>query len=94
MNFLSNNRSSAQKKNHSLYKSLELYVVGLFSALIVALLFFIFRRLSPFIFQTNDDLFLKQLASGEMCGVPQSHLFHIQKINASKFENIHYHSFL
>lgn len=57
MNFLSNNRSSAQKKNHSLYKSLELYVVGLFSALIVALLFFIFRRLSPFIFQTNDDLF-------------------------------------
>lgn len=77
MNFLSNNRSSAQKKNHSLYKSLELYVVGLFSALIVALLFFIFRRLSPFIFQTNDDLFLKQLASGEMCGVPQSHLFHI-----------------
>lgn len=52
-------------------------IAAIFSGLIVGLLFFIFRKISPFIYQTNDDLFLKMLVSGEMCGTPQERLFYI-----------------
>ena len=47
------------------------------SAISVLFLFYCFRKLSPFIYQTNDDLFLKMLVSGEMCGRPQSRLFYV-----------------
>lgn len=47
------------------------------SILVVFLLFCFFRRLSPFVYQTNDDLFLRMVASGEISGTPESHLLHI-----------------
>lgn len=31
----------------------------------------------PFIFNNNDDFFLKQIASGELTGTPETHLLHI-----------------
>ncbi len=49
-----------------------------FIAVIYALgliLFFSWR--SPFIYETNDDLFLKWIASGEITGEPDAMLFHI-----------------
>ena len=52
-------------------------MIGGVSVFSVILLFFCFRQRSPFIYQTNDDLFLKMLVSGEMCGICQTHLFHI-----------------
>lgn len=47
------------------------------SVLAVFLLFCFFRRLSPFVYQTNDDLFLRMIASGEISGTPESHLHFI-----------------
>ncbi len=52
-------------------------IIGLFSALTVALLFCYFRSLSPFIYQTNDDLFLNMIVSGEMTGTPDSRMFYL-----------------
>ncbi len=67
---------SAKTKNSS-QKKLESRVIGIFSALIVLLLFCYFRSLSPFIYQTNDDLFLKMIVSGEMTGTPESRMFYL-----------------
>lgn len=47
------------------------------SVFAVFLLFCFFRRLAPFVYQTNDDLFLRMLVSGEISGTPESHLFYI-----------------
>ena len=52
-------------------------ITGIFSVLIVTLLFIYFRSLSPFIFQTNDDPFLKMILSGEMTGTPCPRSFYI-----------------
>ena len=67
---------SAKTKNTS-QKKLESRVIGIFSVLIVLLLFCYFRSLSPFIYQTNDDLFLKMIVSGEMTGTPESRMFYL-----------------
>lgn len=45
--------------------------------LVVFLLFLFFRHLAPFVYQTNDDLFLRMIASGEISGTPESRLFYI-----------------
>lgn len=45
--------------------------------LVVFLLFCFFHYLSPFIYQTNDDLFLRMIASGEMSGEAESRLHYI-----------------
>lgn len=58
-------------------KALEPYFPGIFSALVVFLLFCYFRRLSPFIYQTNDDLFLKMIVSGEMTCTPDPRMFYL-----------------
>lgn len=47
------------------------------SVLVVFLLFCFFRHLAPFVYQTNDDLFLRMIVSGEISGTPESHLFYI-----------------
>lgn len=47
------------------------------SILVVSLLFCFFRRLAPFVYQTNDDLFLRMIASGEISGEPESRLHFI-----------------
>lgn len=58
-------------------KAFEPHFLGILSILVVLLLFCYFRRLSPFIYQTNDDLFLKMIASGEMTGTPEPHMFYL-----------------
>lgn len=58
-------------------KAFEPYFLSIFSALVVFLLFCYFRRLSPFIFQTNDDLFLKMIVSGVMTGRPDPRMFYL-----------------
>lgn len=50
---------------------------ALASALVVFLLFCLFHYLSPFVYQTNDDLFLRMIVSGEMSGEPESRLYYI-----------------
>ncbi len=45
--------------------------------LVVFLLFCFFRRLAPFVYQTNDDLFIRMIASGEISGMPESRLHFI-----------------
>lgn len=45
--------------------------------LVVFLLFLFFRHLAPFVYQTNDDLFLRMIASGEISGTPESRLHFI-----------------
>lgn len=45
--------------------------------LTVVFVFLYFRHLSPFIYQTNDDLFLKTIVSGEVTGTPQPHLLYM-----------------
>ena len=50
---------------------------ALASALVVFLLFCLFHYLSPFVYQTNDDLFLRMIVSGEMSGEPESRLYFI-----------------
>lgn len=70
-------RQSDKGMNTVSHKKLEFCLLGVFSALVVFLLFCYFRRLSPFIFQTNDDLFLKMIVSGEMIGTPDPHMFYL-----------------
>lgn len=70
-------QSSKEKQNGSIRKSFESYILGIVSVLVVFLLFCYFRRLSHFIYQTNDDLFLKMIVSGEMTGTPNPRLFYI-----------------
>lgn len=53
------------------------FIPALLCALIVLGLFCFFRILSPFVYQTNDDLFLRMIASGEVSGEPESHLHFI-----------------
>lgn len=31
----------------------------------------------PFVFYNNDDLYMKQIVSGELTGTPEAHLLHI-----------------
>ena len=68
---------SENSRNTVSMKALEPYFPGIFSALVVFLLFCYFRRLSPFIYQTNDDLFLKMIVSGEMTGTPDPRMFYL-----------------
>lgn len=46
-------------------------------AFVVFLLFCFFHYLSPFVYQTNDDLFLRMIVSGEMSGEAESRLHFI-----------------
>jgi len=47
------------------------------SAAAVTGLFLYFHSISPFIYLTNDDLFLKTIASGEVTGTPDARLWYI-----------------
>lgn len=58
-------------------KRLGAPILAAVSALTVLCLFVCFHRLSPFIYLTNDDLFLKTLASGEVTGIPAPWLWYI-----------------
>lgn len=69
---LQNNIQKQQNNNGR-----EHYILAIISALTVLLLFVLFRRLTPFVYETNDDLFLRMIASGEMSGVPEAHLHFI-----------------
>uniref|UniRef100_UPI00405730AD hypothetical protein n=1 Tax=Acetatifactor sp. TaxID=1872090 RepID=UPI00405730AD len=44
---------------------------------VVGGLFICFHEKAPFIYATNDDLFLKSIASGEVTGTPEARLLHI-----------------
>lgn len=48
-----------------------------FSAAFVAGLFLYFHSITPFVYLTNDDFFLKTLASGEVTGSPDPRLWYI-----------------
>lgn len=65
------------KTTETSHKTSGSCAIGIFSALTVLLLFCYFRSLSPFIYQTNDDLFLKMIVSGEMTGSPESRMFYL-----------------
>lgn len=71
-----NDRNTISTNTFSI-KTMEPYFLGIFSVLVVFLLFCYFRRLSPFIYQTNDDLFLKMIVSGEMTGTPDPRMFYL-----------------
>ena len=77
MNISALRQPSEKKQNHNFRKTCGRYFPGIFSALLVFLLFCYFRRLSPFIYQTNDDLFLKMIVSGEMTGTPDPRMFYL-----------------
>lgn len=77
MNIFSSNPAFHKSKNFGLHKILTVFLSCLFPALIVFSLFCYFRRLSPFIFQTNDDVFLKMILSGQMTGTPEPHSFYL-----------------
>lgn len=77
MNISSLGQRSENDRNTISIKTLEPYFLGIFSVLVVFLLFCYFRRLSPFIYQTNDDLFLKMIVSGEMTGTPDPRMFYL-----------------
>lgn len=68
---------SENSRNTVSMKTFEPCFLGVLSALVVFLLFRYFRRLSPFIYQTNDDLFLKMIVSGEMTGTPDPRMFYL-----------------
>lgn len=70
-------KQPSKKQNFSLHNFCTPYILGIFSALVVLLLFCHFHRLSPFIYQTNDDLFLKMILSGKMTGTPQARSFYL-----------------
>ncbi len=55
----------------------EPYLLAACSVFAVFFLLCFFRRLAPFVYQTNDDLFLRMIASGEMSGEPESRLHFI-----------------
>ncbi len=55
----------------------EKYILAGISILSAIGLLVFFRFLSPFVFETNDDLFLRMIASGEMSGTPEAHLHFI-----------------
>ncbi len=77
MNISSLGQRSENDRNTISIKTLEPYFLGIFSVLVVFLLFCYLRRLSPFIYQTNDDLFLKMIVSGEMTGTPDPRMFYL-----------------
>ena len=52
-------------------------ILFLLSSGITLGLFVYFHSLSPFIYFTNDDLFFKTIASGEVMGQPCSRLWYI-----------------
>ncbi len=68
---------NAKTTKNDPHRSFGPHLSGILSVLVVFLLFCYFRRLSPFIYQTNDDLFLKMIVSGEMTGTPDSRMFYI-----------------
>lgn len=77
MNLSSHIQRSNKDINTVFRKKTEPCLLGVLSALVVFLLFWYFRRLSPFIYQTNDDLFLKMIVSGEMTGTPDPRMFYL-----------------
>ncbi len=68
-------KSEDKKAQHKPYKHQCLWFF------LTALAFFVFAYLcykaTPFVFYNNDDLFIKQIASGELTGQPEPHLLHI-----------------
>ena len=68
------------------------YILSGISVLAVFLLFCFFRHLAPFVYQTNDDLFLSMIASGKMSGDPETHL-HFISYPAGLFLSLLYRSF-
>ena len=75
---LSFHRQRSNKDINTVFrKKTEPCLLGVLSVLVVFLLFWYFRRLSPFIYQTNDDLFLKMIVSGEMTGTPNPRMFYL-----------------
>lgn len=76
MNFYKKIKNSKTIQWHFTDRQIRYILLGI-SVLTVFLLFCFFRHLAPFVYQTNDDLFLRMIASGEMSGVPESHLHFI-----------------
>lgn len=52
-------------------------IVLLFCVLIISFLWFLCWRYSPFVFQENDDIYLKKLADGSETGTAENKLFFI-----------------
>lgn len=77
MNPFSPKYSSPDRPGGSPHRICTSHIIGIFSLLTVGLLFCLFRSLSPFIYQTNDDPFLKMILSGEMTGTPCPRSFYI-----------------
>lgn len=46
------------------------------STVTVLVMFFLFHRYTPFIYSTNDDIFLKSIVSGEASGIPNAHMIY------------------
>ena len=69
----------------------SIFLAG-FCVLVVFLLFCFFRHLAPFVYQTNDDLFLRMIASGEISGTPESRL-HFTAYPAGLFLSLLYRYF-
>ena len=66
-----------QVKGIGKIRKIDSLVLLMLAVLTVLALFIRFHQLSPFIYQTNDDLFLKTIASGEVTGTPDAHLYFI-----------------
>lgn len=64
-------------KRLSLSDKQERFLLAGVSVLVVFLLFCFFRRLSFFVYQTSDDVFLRMIVSGEMSGNPEGRLHFI-----------------
>lgn len=64
-----------EKAQHSkMLESVLLLITAFFGVLG---LFCLFYKISPFIYLTNDDLFIQSVVSGEVTGTPEAHLIHI-----------------
>lgn len=61
-------------------KRAQIFLAWLFSVLITGLYFlFVYQKL-PFIYDINDDVAMRNVASGVITGVPDAHLLHIKYI--------------
>lgn len=52
-------------------------IIVFLSIIIPGLLLVLFHRITPFIFQTNDDVFLNAIVSGEITGTPNPRMIHV-----------------
>jgi len=70
-------KQNSHTKRHGLIGRRNACLPAACSVFVVFLLFCFFRHLAPFAYQTNDDLFLRMIASGEMSGEPEARLHFI-----------------